>query len=70
MVLLLSDIFVVVSHILQGVDSLEDVGWGKDKGNLNSRKGTGVKHGVLSMDTLLVKVLDSVENSASCKKTS
>jgi len=54
MVLLLSGIFVVVSCILQRVDSLEDIRWGKDKGNLNSnsRKGIRVKRGVLSVNTV------------------
>jgi len=59
-----------VSCILEGVDSLEDVGRGKDEGDLNSRKRTKVKRGVLSTDALLVKVLGSMKDGASCKKTS
>jgi len=70
MVLLLSGIFVVISHILQGVDSLEDIGWGKDKSGLDSGKRTGAKYGVLSANTLFVKVLGSMEDGMSCKKTS
>jgi len=68
--LLLSGILIVASCILEGVDSLEDVGGGKDKGDLDSGKRTRAKHGVLSMDSLLGKVLGSVKDSASCKKTS
>jgi len=68
MVLLLSGIFVVTSHVLQGVDSLEDIRRGEDEGNLNSGERARAEHGVLSMNTLLVKVLDSVKDSVSCKK--
>jgi len=68
--LLLSGILIVASCILEGVDSLEDVGRGKDEGDLDSGKRTRVKRGVLSTDALLVKVLGSVKDGASCKKTS
>ena len=68
--LLLSGILIVASCILEGVDSLEDVGGGKDEGNLDSGKRTRAKCGVLSADALLVKILGSVKDSASCKKTS
>jgi len=66
--LFLSGILIVASCILEGVDSLEDVGRGKDEGDLDSEKRTRAKRGVLSMDALLVKVLGSVKDSASCKK--
>ena len=56
----LSGILIVASCILEGVDSLEDVGRGKDEGDLDSEKRTRAKRGVLSMDALLVKILDSV----------
>jgi len=64
--LLLSGILIVASCILEGVDILEDVGGGKDEGNLDSGKRTRV----LSADALLVKILGSVKDGASCKKTS
>ena len=68
--LFLSGILIVASRILEGVDNLEDVGRGKDEGDLDSRKRTRAKCGVLSMDALLVKVLGSMKDGASCKKTS
>jgi len=68
--LFLSSILIVASCILKEVDSLEDVGRGKDEGDLDSGKRTRAKHRVLSMDALLVKVLGSVKDSASYKKTS
>jgi len=68
--LFLSGILIVASCILEGVDSLEDVGGGKDEGDLDSRKRTRAKRGVLSVDALLVKILGSVKDGASCKKTS
>jgi len=68
--LFLSGILIVASRILEGIDSLEDVGGGKDKGNLDSGKRTRAKHRVLSVDALLVKVLGSVKDGTSCKKTS
>jgi len=64
MVLLLGGIFVVASHILQGVDSLEDIRRSKDAGDLDSGERTRAKHGVLSVNTLFVKVLGSVKDSA------
>jgi len=67
-VLLLSGIFVIASPILQGVDSLEDIRRGEDEGDLNSGERARAEHGVLSINTLLVKVLDSVKDSVSCKK--
>jgi len=68
--LLLSGILIITSCILEGIDSLEDIGGSKDKSDLNSGKRTRAKHGVLSADALLVKVLGSVKDSASCKKAS
>jgi len=68
--LFLSGIRIVASRILEGVNSLEDVGRGKNEGDLDSRKRTRAKRGVLSIDALLVKVLGSVKDSTSCKKTS
>jgi len=68
--LFLSGILIVVSCILERVDSLEDIREGKDESDLNSGKRTRVKHGVLSMNTLLVKVLGSMKDGTSCKKTS
>jgi len=62
--LFLNGILIVASCILEGVDSLEDVGGGKDEGDLDSRKRTRAKHGVLSADALLVKVLGSVKDGA------
>jgi len=70
MLLFLSSILIVASCIFEGVDSLEDVRRGKDESNLDSGKRTRAKRGVLSINALLVKVLNSVKDSASCKKTS
>jgi len=68
--LFLSGILIVASCIFEGVDNLEDIGRGKDESNLDSRKRTRAKRRVLSMNALLVKVLGSVKDSMSCKKTS
>jgi len=67
-VLLLDGIFVFVSCILQGVDSLENIRRGEDKGDLNSGEKTRVEHRVLSTNTLFVKVLGSIKDGASYKK--
>jgi len=68
--LFLSGILIVASHILEGINSLEDVGGSKDEGDLDSRKRIKARCGVLSADALLVKVLGSVKDGASCKRTS
>jgi len=68
--LFLSGILIVASYILEGIDSLEDIGGGKDEGDLDSGKRTRVKREVLSANALLVKVLGSVKDGTSCKKTS
>jgi len=61
-VLLLGSIFVVASCILQGVDSLEDVRRSKYEGDLDSGERTRAEHGVLSVNTLFVKVLGTKGN--------
>jgi len=67
-VLLLSGIFVVMSCILQGVDSLKNIRGGEDESDLDSGERAKVEHRVPSINTLLVKVLDSMKNDASYKK--